>query len=402
MKILHVIPSLSDRRGGPSRAVLDMVKALQLANVDVCIAATNDDGPELLDVPVGCCVDYQAIPVYFFPRFSPAAAPIREFAFSAQFTKWLWENVSSFDLLHVHAVFSYPSTIAMTIARQQRVPYVVTLHGLLCRWAMQQSKWKKQIYLTMAERANLNYAKMLHFTSDYERHETATHSLRAPSMVVPFGFTVPPIIPNARHQLREWLNLEQDEPIILFMSRLHPVKGLDFLIPALGKLTNYRFTFIMAGSGPPEYETEIQRMLAEARLQKRTRCVGFAKGETKNLLLQGADLFVQTSRLESFGVAVLEALAANTPVLVTPGVATAVMVQQHKLGYVTELDISSIANTIANFLEQISTVDAAQLHTSQYIKENFAWEKIALTLSTLYETILTNEAKLHPSTVDAL
>src|SRR5690606_27132592 len=134
-----------------------------------------------------------------------------------------------------------------------------------------------------------------------------------------------------------------DEPVILFMSRLHPVKGLDYLIPALSQLSHIPFTFVLAGSGEPKYEQIIEDLIASAGLQTRTIKLGFVSGELKALLLQGSDLVALTSHSENFGVVVLEALAVGTPALVTLSVPLASMIAESKFGYVCELNTSMIA-----------------------------------------------------------
>ncbi|MEH1865981.1 MAG: glycosyltransferase [Nostoc sp.] len=388
MKVLHIIPSVASVRGGPSQAILETVKALQNQGVTAEIATTNDNGNDLLDVPLNQRIEYEEVPIWFFSRFSPEVNSIREFAFSSQLTSWLWQNAANYDLLHIHAIFSYTSTVAMAIARFQGIPYIVRPLGQLCEWSLQQSARKKQIYLNLIERANLNHAQALHLTSGQEQKEVAHLALGVPSFVLPHGLSIPEPLTDARHLLRQYLNLPADEPIVLFLSRLHPKKGLDYLIRALGKLTDYRFTFVLAGSGAKEYEAEIESLLVATGIRDRTYLTGFLTGETKNLFMQGSDLFVLTSHSENFGVAVLEALAVGIPVLVTPGVALAAIVQQYELGYVSELDVLAIAEAVDRYLSHPQAGKDMGDRARQIIIEKYTWEKISSDLLAIYRSIL--------------
>jgi glycosyltransferase involved in cell wall biosynthesis len=388
MKILHVIPSIAAVRGGPSHAILAMVKSLRAQGIDAEIATTNDNGQDLLDVPLQQRIEYEEVPIWFFPRYSPSVTSLREFAFSRALTAWLWQHIDQYDLLHIHAIFSYPSTAAMAIARLKNIPYIIRPLGQLCQWSLQQSATKKQLYLNFIERANINQANALHLTSPQEQQEVSQLSLKTSSFILPHGLSIPVKISDARHKLRQLLNVSADETVILFMSRLHPKKGLDYLIPALGKLVERRFTFVLAGSGAYNYEAEIDQLLLAANIHKCTYRSGFVSGDLKDLLLQGADLFALTSYSENFGVAVLEALAVGLPVVVTPGVALASVVKQHQIGYVPELDVNAIASAIKESLNYPQIAQEMGNRARKLIFEHYTWERIAIQMIEAYTAII--------------
>lgn len=365
-----------------------MVKSLRTQSVEAYIVTTNDDGPGLLEVSTDDWINYQGIPVRFFPRFSPKVSSIREFSFSGALTTWLRKHITAYDLVHIHAVFSYPATTAMTIARSHRVPYIVRPLGQLCEWSLQQSALKKQLYLKLIERTNLNHSQGLHLTSEQEKREAAQLKLVCPSYVIPHGLDFPPKLKNARQRLRLQFGLPEDETIILFLSRLHPKKGLDYLISALGSLVKYPFTFILAGSGDPAYETEARTFLNTAGIESRTILPGFVKGEAKDLLLQGADIYALTSHSENFGVAVLEALAAGLPTVVTPGVALSEEIEHHQLGYVSELSKAAIAETLERCLKAPEVSVQMGQRAQKFVLKNYTWEGNADNLIKVYSSVL--------------
>jgi glycosyltransferase involved in cell wall biosynthesis len=392
LKVLHIIPSVATVRGGPSQAVIEMVSALRSQGLDAEIATTNDNGKDLLDVPLSELTDqlaeYGHVPIRFFPRFSPNIHTVREFAFSRSLTTWLWQNITEYDLVHVHAIFSYASTIAMAIARIKKVPYINRPLGQLCTWSLQQSKLRKQIYLKLIERSNLLHSQALHFTAQQELEEFNLLKLNIPSFILPHGVQIPFPIPNAQERVRKLLQIPDRFPILLFMSRIHPKKGLEYLIAALSKLKEYDFALVIAGSGEPDYISQIQDLLVTHGISDRTHLVGFVEGETKNLYLQGADLFALTSHSENFGIAAIEALASGIPVLITDGVAIAPMVQEQSIGYVTKLEINAIATKLERFFQNFDQTVPNKQNYQQIISENYSWQSISIQLAKIYKEII--------------
>lgn len=394
MRILHVIPAVGPLRGGPSQAILEIVKALGEFDIETEIVTTNDNGPQLLNVPLCQRSHYQQVPIWFFPRFSPPIKPVWEYAFSRQLTTWLWHHITDYDLVHLHAIFSYSCTAAMTICRLKNVPYIVRPNGLLCQWSLEQSRLKKQLYLSIIEKANLNNSQALEFTSLQEQKEAQLLFLNPHQFILPYGLEAPAPLPDARQRLRKLLEIPPEQPIILFMSRLHYKKGLEYLIPALSKLSKQPFTFILAGNGTPTYETEIKDLLHTYGINNRTYCPGFVEGETKQLLLQGSDIFALTSHSESFGLAVLEAIAAGLDIIITPGVPLAPVIKKHQLGYIPELDINQIVTALQQSLDALQNTEQnlqRRERAYQLISDQYTWNKIAANLIQIYKAILNQQ-----------
>ncbi|HKC63758.1 MAG TPA: glycosyltransferase, partial [Pyrinomonadaceae bacterium] len=133
LKVLHVIPSVAPRYGGPSRAVVEMCHALKGCGVDTLISATNADGGGRLNVKIGEPVSYKDVPAIFFPRWWSEA-----FKYSKPLACWLNAHVADFDLVHIHAVFSHACLAAAKACSKKGVPYVVRPLGTLDPWSLKQ------------------------------------------------------------------------------------------------------------------------------------------------------------------------------------------------------------------------------------------------------------------------
>ncbi|MEX1316704.1 MAG: glycosyltransferase, partial [Synechococcaceae cyanobacterium] len=267
MRVLHVIPSVSPLRGGPSVAALEMVAALRRAGVDARLLTTDDHGPGRLgDLPIGQWTEHQGVPVLALRRWASSLAAVREFAIAPGLRRWLRANGCGFDLLHVHALFSYPSTTAMAFARGAGIPYVVSTIGQLCVWSLQQRSLRKRLYLRLLERTNLEGAAALHFTTAAERDEARLLGLRAPALVLPLGVKAPSGLPSPA----------APPPVrFLFLSRLHPKKRLEVLLDALAlvqaRSPRASWELAIAGDGEADYVNALRRRAEQLHLADRCR-----------------------------------------------------------------------------------------------------------------------------------
>lgn len=387
MKVLHVIPSLSPALGGPTQAVLNMVKALRSLGVEAEIVTTNDNGVELLDVPLNRRVLYEQVPVWFLPRFTP---PIKEFIFSAALTRWLWQHASEYNLLHTHYLFSYASTCAGAIARYQRIPYIVRTIGQLTPWALAQSRLKKQIYTTLIERHNLQRAAAIHCTALGEAEDVRNFGIDTPTITLPLGVVPPASINTAKAELSRLYRIPPQRKIILFLSRLHYKKRPDLLIESLSNLNDKErdFHLILAGTGEQNYIDYLQSLVAKLGLSDRTSFVGFVSGRDKDLLLQGADIFALPSFSENFGIAVAEAMAAGLPVVVTSGVQIAPEIAAAEAGFVIQGERTELTSAIANLLDSPQLRSQMGNNARNLTTEKYSWEAISTKLVRYYSEII--------------
>ena len=182
MKILHVIPAIAPRYGGPSQAIIEMCRALQDHGAEVLIATTDADGESRLRVETGTQTVYRGVPTIFFRRqFSEA------FKYSRDLARWLNEHVSSFDVVHIHAIFSHSSIAAARACIQKGIPYIVRPLGSLDPWSLKQKRFAKNVLWRMGVKRMLSHASAVHYTASEEKRRAEQGLGINSGMVVPLG-----------------------------------------------------------------------------------------------------------------------------------------------------------------------------------------------------------------------
>jgi glycosyltransferase involved in cell wall biosynthesis len=386
MRVLHVIPSLSPKLGGPTQVALNLVRSLRELGFDAEILTTNDDEEGLLDVPLYHRVEYEGAPVWFFPRL----ARLKAFIPSLSLTQWLARHVTDYDILDHHYLFSYVPTVSAWIARWRNVPYTVRTMGQLTPWALAQSRLKKQVYSTLLERRTLNQAAAVHCTSAGEAEDVAQFGVKAPKLVLPLGVDLPEPILDAPLKLRQHYSIETDIPIVLFLSRLHYKKRPELLIDSLAILTQqgHRVHLLLAGSGDVDYITALKQQVARLGVQEYVTFAGFVTGYDKDLVLQGSDLFALPSYSENFGIAVAEAMAAQLPVIITPGVQIAPEIENAKAGMIIEGERELLTEAIAQLLQKPEFRKQLGENAGKLVRERYSWGAIAQELAKAYQAII--------------
>lgn len=365
MKVLHVVPTLDPRAGGPGVAVRGMARHLTGRGVEMTVASTTTgpawhiDGVTTVQFPVAW---FRALPVLF--SYSPGLA------------RWLEARSREFDLVHVHTIFNFPTTTACRIARRHGVPYVISACGTLNPWSLAQGRLRKSVWLRTVERANLLRAAAYHATSEEERLAIARLAPEASCAVIPLGVDCPPARQAAPAGGRKR---------VLFLSRLSPKKGLERLIEALAALrVRDDFSFLIAGSGEPAYERRLRRLVTAAGLDPITQWCGFVAGEEKDALFRSADIFVLDSDDENFGIAVAEAMGHGIPVVISDRIHMHRLASANAAGIVVGREGETLAQAIERLLEDTALRTRCGANAAAVAARSFSWERIAPQLVDLY------------------
>ncbi|HET9373023.1 MAG TPA: glycosyltransferase [Vicinamibacterales bacterium] len=378
--VLHVIPAVAPRYGGPSAAVIGMCRALQSLGAQTLIATTDADGPTRLDVSLERATLHQGVPCIFFPKQASES-----FKWSPRLAAWLSRRVGDFDLVHVHAVFSHAVLAAGRASRRHDVPYLVRPLGTLDPWSVGRHAYRKRMLLALGLHRVLCHASAMHYTTTEERQLAES---QLPNL--PHGDVVPLGIDDG------WFQLEDGprQNTFVCLSRIESKKGVDLAIDAFHRiaadpqLAGWRL--IIAGQGEPEYVRQLEARAADGDGRGRIEFTGWLEGESRANLLQRGGVFVLPSQQENFGIALAEAMAAGMPAIVTPGVNLAAEIRHHDAGWVVERSVDAVAAAMRG-----AAADAARLdrgRRARQLASRFQWPAVAAGLDAMYRRVIDRHA----------
>lgn len=322
---------------------------------------------------------------YYFPRqtsFYKGSLPLMT---------WLNKHVKDYDLVHVHALFSFASIAACRAARSAGVPYIVRPLGLLNQWGMQnRRKYVKALSFRLIEQPLLNAAAAMHYTSTREQQEAASLNLTVPSVIVPLGIDTAEFqqLP-ARSDFEKAYPQARHRKLILFLSRIDPKKGLEVLFHAMQRLAKSHpdALLILAGSGTDAYISHLRSLADELGISGHLLWMGLLDHEEKRAALGAADLFVLPSQSENFGVALLEAMAAGVASVSTAGVALGEEAGAASAVRRAEYDAGSLSTVMAELLD--SSYDRAKLGQAgqAFAQTRYSLHTMGINLAAVYRDI---------------
>jgi glycosyltransferase involved in cell wall biosynthesis len=324
-------------------------------------------------------VELDGVRVTYFP-----SRRLRRFYYSPEMRKTLNEELTRFDLLHLHSVFLWPTWAAARQAARARVPYVVSPKGMLVRELMRRkSRWAKTLWVALIERRTLERASGIQVTSRQELNEFKTFRFRGPEpFLIPHGLDLPPEPP---------VSGPPDPPPgrrarIVFLGRISWEKGLDRLVPALRHVPDVEL--VLAGNDDAGWSKRLGELARTGGLLDRIDFVGPVQGETKRRLLAEAALLVLPSYSENFGMAALEAMAAARPVVVTPEVGLAEIVEQSDSGIVVDGAPDRLGPAIDRLLREPEQLRAMGENGRRTVEQRLTWDRVAAEMLRKYEEIV--------------
>lgn len=333
MKILHVVPSYKPAflYGGPVESVSRLCEALQAAGHSVTVFTTTANGKEELAVNPNKEQIVDGIRVTYFARITKDPTHI-----SPRLWWALYKHCHQYDVVHIHSWWNILVIVASMICHWRRARVVISPRGMLSEYIMTTSHGvlKKWIHALVGKPA-LRKATF-HATSDLEYTECLN--------VIPGwqGFMLPNILQLPGQQQQKTKN---DVFTMLYLSRIHPKKGLELLFEAMSHLqTDVRLR--IAGKGDEQYIQELKNVASRLNISSRVDWIGWKDRSQKFTELVNADAFVLTSFNENFANVVIESLSVGTPVIISNKVGLSDYVIKNKLGWVTDLHVQSITEAI--------------------------------------------------------
>jgi glycosyltransferase involved in cell wall biosynthesis len=384
MRILHVCSGLDPRAGGPPAVVLGLARAQAAAGAEVGVLSTFQKD---VDLSIGEALRAGGV------RVEMVGPAISRLLWHPRLKRSMVEAVGRADVVHIHAVWEEAQHRAAAVARRLGVPYLMMPHGMLDPWSLLQSRTRKRLYMGWRLRRDLDHAAALCFTTDSERDLVRPLGLRPPSIVEPLGLDLREFehLPPER-RFRSRFPALAGRPIVLFLSRIHPKKGLDVLVPAFARAQTGDAMLVIAGPDQDGYRATVERMIGQHGLTDRALFTGMLRGIERVEALVDADVFALPSYQENFGIVVAEAMAAGCPVIISDQVNLHDQVTRSGAGAVVSTKVELVAAEITRFLaDGASRVEAGRKGRA-FALEEYDWAKVAMRWLSHYRALVTGTA----------
>lgn len=375
LDVLHTVASTRVDHGGPSRSVPFLCEALADRNASVRLVTAvpgSDSTDEVIlpGAPVDTCTVEETGGLQQTLR-SPLA-----------FYRALRNEAEQAPpaLLHDHGVWLPSNAAAALVAWKEDVPLVVSTRGMLTAWALRHNRWKKRLAWTAYQERVLRQATLFHVTSQEEVDALRELGFDQAAAVIPNGVPLP--------DGSDGLSASTDEHRALFLSRVHPKKGLPMLIEAWADVAPENWVLELVGPSEGGHRKELERQVRRAGLEDVIQFSGPVADDEKWDVYRRADLFVLPTHSENFGIVVAEALAAGVPVITTRGTPWNDL-EEYGCGWWVEPDAEAIAGALgqATVLNDTERAEMGR-RGRQLVEEQYSWSGVAEKMVAAYRWVL--------------
>jgi len=301
--------------------------------------------------------------------------------YSPDFSRYLKQAFAEYDIVHGHSLWSAANLSMGIHAKHRRAKLITSPHGTLAEYALSRRRILKKV-LWPVQRLALTRADLLHATAESEVEDIRRAGFRGPVALIPNGIEIPKIGSSAGDHRRKQ---------VLFLSRIHPIKGLENLLQAWAKVEreNPEWELVIAGVGTIEYEASLKQLSSSLNLRQ-VKWVGAAYGEEKAKFYREASLFILPSFSENFGMVVAEAMSYGLPCIVSKGAPWSVLAELDA-GWWIDNDVDALAATLAHSLGLSSEALASMgFKGRDYVEANYSWHHVGRCFNDTYNWLLGN------------
>jgi glycosyltransferase involved in cell wall biosynthesis len=365
---------------------------------DVTVFTPNGNVDEDLDVPTDRPVSVDGVTVRYFRREEPFKRYLPAIKYLSQSIGYMYtpdllptlrSMLPRIDIVHTQMPFVYPTQAAARVAIAQRTPLFYSQRGVFDPSRLRFRGVKKSIYIRLVERPIMRRATGLVALTTEEVSSFQSLGVKTPIHLVPNGVDVTQFRRSPRPGSLDDFGIAPADKVILFMARLHELKGPDLVVEAFIAIARRHrdAVLVLAGNDEQNLVPRLRARMAEQNLTARFIIPGMVTGERKLDLLARADLFVLPSVGEGLSMAVLEALASGTPAIITRECNLAI-VGDARAGAVVARSTENVADAISTFLSDRAMLEEAKERAFALARDHFSWTPILDRLEAIYASAL--------------
>ncbi|WP_163710550.1 glycosyltransferase [Mangrovibacterium lignilyticum] len=291
------------------------------------------------------------------------------------------------DLVHINGIWTPQNWIFQKIAQNLNITVVLSPHGMLEPYILERNPVKKKIALALYQNRAIKKADFLHVTAESELQQIRILGYDQTAKIIPNGIDISEV-----H--KKPFGIRKKEPFqILFLSRIHPKKGIEHLIKAASHLKQSNIEIKIVGEGDLGYTTSLKNLVTQLKLENIVAFPGGVYGDKKWKFYQEADLFVLPTYSENFGIVIAEALATGIPVITTKG-APWEDLERYKCGWWIDLSENNLVNALEDALSKSpKEMNQMGINGQKLVYEKYDIKAVGKAMIKYYESIkkITNE-----------